>query len=515
MRKTAGILVPLFSLRTGRSLGIGDIADLPDFARLASDAGQGLVQLLPLGELPDGESSPYSACTSFAIDPVYVAVDRLEDLREEERGPLLGPDGEATFARLRDAARVDYAAVRAVKRRLLRAAFDRFFVEQWEANTARAAALRSFAEAEAAWVRDYALYRAQKARYGEAWWLAWPAGVRERDATALERAGRELGREALYHTWVQWLAHEQWDAARKECNAMGVELMGDLPFIVGVDSADVWQHKGEFRRDYSLGVPGDALAPDGQDWGLPAYDWPAMDGNGLAWLRARGAHMGRLFDRFRVDHLVGYYRQYVRTRDDKVGRFVPDGGEPAWIARGEAVLSALIASTKGKVIAEDLGTIPPFVGASMKKLGLPGYKVIMWEHEEPSKWPYLSLATSGTHDTIAMITWWESLRYGERRGFLERIPSLRAVAQDHDVDKLSPRVHDALLDALYGAGSELTLLPLQDVLGWSDRVNVPGVTSSDNWSFRLPSTIDGLRHDGAVAHRLRVAGELAKKHGRA
>ena len=514
MRKTAGILVPLFSLRTGRSLGIGDIADLPEFARLAKEAGQGLVQLLPLGELPDGESSPYSACTTFAIDPVYVAVDRLEDLREEERGPLLGPDAEATFTRLRDAARVDYAAVRAVKRRLLRAAFDRFFVDHWEPRTERAAALRAFAEAESAWVRDYALYRAQKGRYGEAWWLAWPAGVRERDPHALEVAGRELGREALYHTYVQWIAHEQWDATRRECNAMGVELMGDLPFIVGVDSADVWQHKGEFRRDFSLGVPGDAWVPEGQDWGLPAYDWDAMDGGDLAWLRARGAHMGRMFDRFRVDHLVGYYRQYVRTKEDRVGRFVPDGGEPAWIARGEKVLSALVASTKGKVIAEDLGTIPAFVGASMKKLALPGYKVLMWEQEEPGKWPYLSLATSGTHDTITMATWWESLRYGERRQFLERVPPLRAVAQEYEVDKLVPRVHDALLDALYGAGSELALLPLQDVLGWKDRVNVPGVTSSDNWTWRLPMTLDAMRRDGAVAHRLGTAAELARRQGR-
>ena len=520
-KKTAGVLVPLFSLRTARSLGIGDIADLPVMARWARDHGQRLVQLLPLGDLPEGETSPYSASTSFAIDPMYVAVDELEDVTAEERHALIGPDADATLARIQASANVEYGTVRALKRRILRAAFDRFFVEQWEKNTERAKAFAQFVTDNAAWVNDYALYRALKARHAENWWRGWPAGLRDREEGAVAKAKSELGREALLHAWTQWVAHEQWSRARKAVNAMGVELMGDLPFMVGVDSADVWGNRKDFFVDATLGVPGDALAPDGQDWGLPAYDWGAMDKDDLAWVRRRSAHMGRLFDRFRVDHLVGYYRMYVRPRTGGAPFWMPDQ-QPQQIARGERVLDAIISSARGvgaTVIAEDLGTIPEFVRASLRQLSLAGYKVMMWERDgdvfrDPASYPYVSLATSGTHDTVTMATWWETMGYDERRHALHEIPQLRSVAHDHDVDKLAPRVHDALLDALYAAGSELTLLPIQDLWGIHDRINVPGVVGSMNWSWRLPATIEELRRDERIGRRMAVAGELARRHHR-
>ncbi len=519
--KVAGILVPLFSVRTGRSLGIGDIADLPELARWAKDAGHRLVQLLPLGDLPEGETSPYSAATSFAIDPMYVAVDRLPELSDEERHALVGPDADATLARVRDAANVEYPTVRAIKRRILRAAFDRFFAEEWEAGSERATRLRAFQSEQSAWLHDYALYRALKARFAENWWRAWPQGIREREPGALARHAKELGREALFHVYVQWIAHEQWSEARRAVNGMGVELMGDLPFMVGVDSADVWGDRKDFFVDATLGVPGDALAPEGQDWGLPAYDWGAMDQDDLAWVRRRSSHMGRLFDRFRVDHLVGYYRMYVRPRTGGHPHWVP-GDEPAQIARGEKVLNAIVsaaASANARVIAEDLGTIPDFVRASLAKMKLPGYRVLMWEKDgetfrDPTQWPYHSLATSGTHDTITMATWWERLGFDERRRALHDLLPLRAVAFDRDVDKLTPRVHDALLETLYGSGSELALIPVQDLYGSKDQINVPGVTSSANWSWRLPGTIEQLRRDPHIAHRMHVAGEIARRHGR-
>jgi 4-alpha-glucanotransferase len=525
--KIAGILVPLFSVRTARSLGIGDIADLVELARWSLDHGHRLVQLLPLGDLPEGETSPYSAATSFGIDPMYIAVDQLEDVSDDERHALIGPDAEQTIARVRAASNVEYGTVRAIKRRILRAAFERFAVTEWETNGARAERLKKFMEEHRAWLDGYALYRALKARYAENWWRGWPAGIRDREPSALERVSRELGREALLHAYIQWIAHSQWADARRAVNAMGVELMGDLPFMVGVDSADVWSGRKDFFVDATLGVPGDALAPEGQDWGLPAYDWDAMDKDDLAWVRRRAIHMGSLFDRFRVDHLVGYYRMYVRPRP------APDGSgggaphwmpseEPAQIARGEKVLTALLSSSRSvraHVIAEDLGTIPPFVRESLARLSVPGYRVMMWERDndvyrDPASYPYVSLATSGTHDTVAMATWWETMTFNERRHALSEIPSLRAVAHDRDVDQLTPRVHDALLDALYGAGSELTLLPIQDLWGVKDRINVPGIVGQQNWSWRMPMTLDELRRDARIAQRMHVARDIAKRHRR-
>jgi len=521
--KVAGILVPLFSVRTSRSLGIGDIADLPELAKWSVDHGHRLLQLLPLGDLPEGETSPYSAATSFGIDPMYVAVDRLVDVSDEERHALIGPDADNTLARIKAASNVEYGTVRAIKKRILRAAFERFYVTEWEKNGARAQALKQFMSEQKAWLDGYALYRALKARYAENWWRGGPAGIRDREPSVLQATERELGREALFHAYIQWIAHEQWAEARRAVNAMGVELMGDLPFMVGVDSADVWSGRKDFFVDATLGVPGDAMAPEGQDWGLPAYDWEAMDKDDLAWVRRRAAHMGKIFDRFRVDHLVGYYRMYVRPRTGGAAPFWMPDQEPAQIARGEKVLNALVSAAKSvnaSVIAEDLGTIPPFVRSSLERLSVPGYKVMMWERDgdvfrDPATYPYVSLATSGTHDTVTMATWWEeAMTFDERRHALQDIPSLRAVAHLRDVDKLTDPVHDALLDALYGAGSELTLLPIQDLWGVKDRINVPGIVGQMNWSWRLPMTIDELRRDERIARRMIAARDIAKRRGR-
>jgi 4-alpha-glucanotransferase len=521
-KRLAGILVPLFSVRTRRSWGIGDIADLPELAKwVAQDGGQRLVQILPVGALPGNETSPYSAATSFGIDPMYVAVDRLEDVRDSDRSALLGPDGDATLDYLRSTKSVDYPTVRAVKRRVLRAAAERFYAFEWGTSSARGKALAAFIDEQREWLDDYALFKAFKARFGDSWWKSWPMGVRDRDPRVLGDHAEELRLEIFAHKYLQWIAHDQWREARRAVNALGVELMGDLPFIVGIDSADVWGHRGEFVLDATLGVPGDAFTPEGQDWGLPAYDWSAMDSTGLAWVRRRARAMGRLFDRFRVDHLVGYYRMWIRPQDGKAPHFVP-AVEAEQIARGEKVLSAVMeaaADVGAQIVAEDLGTVPPFVRASLEKLKVPGYKVICWEKDgdvfrDPAGWPHVSLATSGTHDTETLATWWESLGFDERRHALGEVPALRGVANDRDVDRFTPRVHDAMLDALFGAASDLLLLPIQDLFGWRDRVNKPGIVGSENWSYRLPEAIEDLRARPETVQRMKVAKELVQKHGR-
>jgi 4-alpha-glucanotransferase len=148
-----------------------------------------------------------------------------------------------------------------------------------------------------------------------------------------------------------------------------VEIMGDLPFMVGRDSADVWANQGEFRDDASVGVPPDAFNEEGQDWGLPPYDWRVMRANDFAWLRRRCRYTASLYDRFRVDHLVGFYRTYMRENDKRVdarGKLVPGFFDPAeesaQLTHGEAVVRAMVEGAReggAEIVAEDLGVIPP------------------------------------------------------------------------------------------------------------------------------------------------------------
>jgi 4-alpha-glucanotransferase len=512
----SGVTIPLFSVRTRTDWGIGQITDLPAVAAWTLRAGQKLVQVLPTQELADGETSPYGALSAFALDPIYVAVDRIPDLDEASIAKALGDAGRAELERVRRSPRVDYAAVRALKRRAFDEAFSIFRARELASMSPRANDLFAFVEREGAWLRDHALYMALRNSHDGYGWSTWPAPERDRapEVLALARAPRDdgrLGTKILREMYLQWIAHEQWHAARSEMRALGVELMGDMPFIVGGESADVWAHRDQFRTDVTLGAPPDDFAPEGQSWGLPAYDWATMDADGLAWLRTRARHAAALFDRFRIDHLVGFFRQWVKKEGER-GTFDP-AGEPEQIARGEKVLRAIIdAAGAGTVIAEDLGVIPPFVRETMKSLGLPGYKVLPWERDgnfmpyDPKTYPESSVATWSTHDTLPITQWWYELEGWER----ERLCALAKIPLDlPEVDR-----ELALFELLFGARSDLTLVLAQELLGDKSRINLPGTVSADNWTWRLPRPIEELREDPALAARFDAIRARVGKSGR-
>ncbi len=508
--RIAGCTIPLFSIRSERDWGVGEIADLPLCAAWLERAGMGLVQLLPPYELAAGETSPYGARTSFGLDPIYLAVRDVEDLDPAAIDAALGPAGERELARLRAAASVDYGAVRALKSRVLHVAFERFHEEHWTKGTTRSRMFRAFLEREASWCDDLALYVALRDDHGGYGWETWPHGERTRERHALATARERLQRSILEHQYLQWLAHVQWDRARGELRGLGMELMGDVPFIVGGESADVWSNASQFRQDVSLGAPPDAFSPEGQDWGLPAYDWAAMDEDGLSWHRARTRHAARLYDRFRLDHVVGYFRQWVRPRTETgrgPGGFDPRG-EDAQKARGARVLEVILAEADpAKVIAEDLGVIPPFVRATMKELGLPGYRVLPWEQDEsgfrdPATFPRASVASWSTHDTAPITSWWEELPAKDRAGLSKLANFGEEVSDD---GRLA-----ALTDMLLASGADLTLMLAQELLGDRRRINTPGTVGGANWTYRLPSPIESLMTDADVTARFERVRRIAR-----
>jgi 4-alpha-glucanotransferase len=530
-RRIAGVTVPLFSLRSNRSWGIGEITDLPPFALwLSESAGIKLVQILPLGEIAGNETSPYSSMSAFGIDWIYIDLDRVSDLDHSPHGmrEALGGDmGVAILRRARESTRVDYEAVRFVKQRALQWAFMRFERMHLGRGSERARAFEMWAADERHWLEDYALYRALKdAHGGEPWWK-WERPLRDREPWALDGARQEHARAIAYYKYLQWLAHGQWEWARAQLREHGLEVMGDLPFMVGRDSADVWGNQKEFRHDRNVGVPGDQFDPEGQDWGLPPYKWEAMRANDFAWLRRRARYAGSLYDRFRIDHVVGLYRTYTRPLQprDANGRLVEgtfDPAEPrAQLAHGERVLSAMkIAALErsATLIAEDLGVIPQWVRASLARLDVPGYKVLIWEKnddgsfKDPAEYPRRSVSALGTHDTDSCVVWWETREDNERLEFA-KIPAVKDRASSLTA-QFGPAVHRALLDAILTAGSELCLLLMQDVLAVRDRINTPGTVGPHNWTWRLPGTIETLRSTPVYATSLARVREAIRASGR-
>lgn len=511
-----GVVMPLFSIPSHTSWGIGEIPDLVWLARWLSAAGLDFVQLLPVNEMADGQNSPYSALSAMAIDPIYIALDGVDEFVASGGEAGLPPEDRAALADARSAPRVAYFTIRTLKSRTLRAAFDRFQRDEWSAGSARSAALRAFIDRERWWLDDYTLFRALHHESAGRHWIEWEPALRERDPAALDHARRRLATEIRYRAWLQWIADGQWGDARRECAPTGI--FGDFPFVVSADSADVWARQHEFRLDASVGTPPDAFSETGQDWGLPVYRWDVMAAGGHEWMQQRARRFAALFDGYRVDHLVGFYRTFVRERDGRTAFIPPD--EPSQIAQGEHLLR-LICDSGVKIIAEDLGLVPDFVRESLGRMHVPGFKVLRWEREwklpgrpfrDPASYPARSVATSGTHDTETLAEWWDAAPADERQSAVD-LSRLRA-AGCHASDPFSDKVRDALLEVLFASGSDFVLLPFQDIFGWRDRVNTPAVVDEVNWTWRLPWPVDALMSEPRARSRAEFIRSLAERHGR-
>jgi 4-alpha-glucanotransferase len=522
--RRAGLLIPLFSLASSRGWGIGEIGDIAPVSRWLSSAGQRLLQLLPINEMPPGETSPYSALSAMAIDPQFITMDALEDFHATGGETGLDEAARVRLDRARVSPAIDYASVRDLKQSALRRAFAHFRDRELAGGTRRASAFRIYCESQAWWLDDYALFRALHACHQERAWTDWPEGVRTRQPDALDEARRQLADDVLFRQYLQWVAGDQWGSARDA--AGDVALFGDLPFMVSGDSADVWARQDEFRLDASVGVPPDAFSETGQDWGLPVYRWDVLAERDFDWLRHRAHRNTDLFDGYRVDHLVGFYRTYFRPHDGGEPQFVPEAQEDQ-CAQGERVLG-VFREPGAEIIAEDLGVVPDFVRESLQRLAVPGYRVFRWERQwndpdqpfrDPLAYPAASVATSGTHDTEPMVVWWEGASREEREAVLA-LGCINDELRDRDRTEALERrtlehpMREALLEVLYASGSDILILPIGDVFGWRDRINQPATVHAGNWTWRLPWPCDRL---GSQPEAMAMANQLrswSERHGR-
>lgn len=296
--RSAGTAVPVFSLRSKESFGVGEFLDLKLLVDWAAATRQRVIQVLPINDTTMTgtweDSYPYNANSIFALHPQF--------LRLTEAGV---PDDEE-YRRLRDELNalpeVDYERVNRTKERLLRAAFAR--------NGARMAARRdykAFLEANREWLLPYAAYRTLRDEYGTADFRQWGDYARY-DRRKIEAYCLRHRSDIGYHCYVQYHLHLQLTEVCRYAHSQGVILKGDLPIGVSRTSVDAWQTPRLFHLDSQAGAPPDAFSAQGQNWGFPTYDWERMARDRYAWWQQRLHKMSDYFDAFRIDHILGFFR---------------------------------------------------------------------------------------------------------------------------------------------------------------------------------------------------------------
>lgn len=488
IKRSAGILLHPTSLPGPH--GIGDLGGARVFVEWLAQAGMQWWQVLPLVP-PGAGNSPYSSWSAFAASPWLI------DLEALVADGLLSP-GKAA---LPTSDRVDFAAMQAFKAPRLAMAADALL-----ASHRLRAELDGFRE-ENPWLADAALFRALHARFQHQPWWTWPEALRDRELLPIEKAIEENRKEIERFEAIQFIFDRQWKALRAHAGHLGVRLIGDLPFYVDADSADVWSDRqlfevdGTGQRTRVAGVPPDAFSAQGQLWGNPLYAWDRMADDGFSWWKARLGRALALHDLVRIDHFRAFSAYWAVPAD------APDATTGAWEGGpGQAFFDAMQTAFGPDlpVIAEDLGVIDDGVKALLASSGLPGMHVLQFAFgSEPTNW-YLphnhrknGVVFTGTHDNNTTLGWWaEAPEY----------------VRDHVRRYFGISGHDLVWDlmrAALGSVCDLAILPMQDVLclGGSARMNTPSLAEG-NWGWRLPP--GALPTD--AAHRLRA---LVGLYGRA
>ncbi|MBR0091185.1 MAG: 4-alpha-glucanotransferase [Lachnospiraceae bacterium] len=473
MERTAGILLPVFALPS--KCGIGSFSkEAYAFVDFLEKAGQGAWQVLPLGPTAYG-NSPYQPVSAFAGNPFFIS---LEDLEEE--GYLTKDEIEGEFFG-NDQDRVDYGAVHYALPKLLKIACGRFF----EQGMQRQGEYTAFVKKAAAWLPDYAMYMALKETHEGKSWDTWEDSFRVRNEEAIGKAELSLQDTIVYYYFEQFMFHKQWNALKTYANKKRVKIIGDVPFYVAYDSADVWAHPEVFKLDADFkpicvaGCPPDAFSPRGQRWGNPIYDWKYLKQGDYDWWMQRLKRNFELFDVLRIDHFHGFAEYYEIPASDETA-------ENGIMIKGPGMdLVERIVRTYGKdaVIAENLGNQTPINEKLLAESGFAGMNVLQYAF---TSWDscYLthrheknSVVYTGTHDNTPVRAWVEEIGNDDRDFARAYIGSVHT-----DYGQFT---WDFIREA-YRSVANLSIVPLQDymVFGADTRINFPGRTG-DNWVFRL------------------------------
>ena len=468
--RAAGILMPISSLPS--EYGIGCFSKSAyEFVDWLKKAGQSYWQILPLGPTSYGDS-PYQSFSTFAGNPYFISLEALV-----EEGVLTKAECEAVdWGKAKGS--IDYKKIYEGRYPLLRKAYERSKVHE-------NAEYQKFVEENSWWLSDYALFMAVKDRFDGVEWKLWADDIKLRWGPAMDYYREELYFDIEFQQYMQFKFYEQWMQLKAYANKKGIQIIGDIPIYVAMDSADTWAHPELFQLDEEnvpvavAGCPPDGFSATGQLWGNPLYNWEAHEAEHFSWWISRIRAQLHNLDILRVDHFRGFEAFWSIPYGE------PTAVNGEWVkAPGHALFSAVRDAFEGNlpIIAEDLGIITPEVEALRDEFGFPGMKVLQFAFDSLDEGSYLPhrytspvcVCYTGTHDNDTTRSWYQTLR-----------PECRDKVRRYTHCNNDTHFPLDLIGTALASVAAYAIFPLQDVLcvGAEGRMNTPGI-GAGNWSWR-------------------------------
>lgn len=448
------------------------------FVDFLVDAGQSYWQILPICPTSYGDS-PYQSFSTFAGNPYFIDLDELAEEGLLEKSEYADEDWGG------DPEKVDYGVLYNKRYAVLKKAAKRFFEQPSKE-------FEEFCETNAFWINDYALFMTLKNLNRGMPWLRWSQELRNHEEEALEKVALEHAEDIRFWKLLQFLFFEQWHELRTYANGKGIDIIGDLPFYVALDSVDVWAHPELFQLDEKrqptgvAGCPPDGFSATGQLWGNPLFNWELHEATGYVWWIQRIGYLSHVYNVLRIDHFRGfdsYFAIPYGARDASRGQWHEGPGIKLFRAMEEAI-------GPQRIIAEDLGFMTESVRTLLKESGFPGMKVLefAFDRRDTNNDDYLPcnyipncVAYVGTHDNDTVQGWFESAA-------IEDIIYAKEYLGLHD----PANYHWDMMKALWASVANTTIVQAQDLfgLGSESRMNTPS-TMGTNWCWRaLPGSFD-------------------------
>lgn len=461
--RESGILLHISSLPS--EFGIGSLGNAAyrfiDFLR---ESGQKYWQILPLCPIGEG-NSPYSSKSCFAGEPLFIDIEQLVNDGYLEPYDLSPPEtGQNT----------NYEKARNIKIPLIKKACAGF-------NTKNRDYIH-FKKENAFWLDDYALFSVISEIFGTRDFSLWEDAFKYRLPGALKNLAEAEYEKIEFYKTEQYFFFTQYKKLKKYAEKNGIKIIGDIPFYVSLNSADVWSNPDIFRlgRDMTPlfvgGTPPDKFSDDGQLWGNPVYDWDTQRKNGYNWWKKRFKWNSSLYDTVRIDHFRAFSEYYTvpyGETDAKCGKWEKGPGVNFWKEVKE--------SCTAEIIAEDLGGDTPDVQKLIEDTGFPNIKVLQFAFSDSLENPHLPknyqancVCYTGTHDNDTALGWYSAASAHEKLMFSKLVPA----------DKSESAVL-SLISYAMKSKARLVIIPLQDYLRLDSRArfNTPGIPTG-NWQWR-------------------------------